>query len=167
MEVGSCRGGGAPVNAIDSPQERAVAMNLRIAQAGDARELVTLFEQLGYACASSELSERIATRVDHLRSEIFVAEERAAIVGVIVLNIILPIHEAGKWGVVSALVVNESARGKGIGTALLEHAELHAKKSGCTKIELSSNESRTEAHAFYEKNGLVEMRKRFVKRHAS
>jgi GNAT superfamily N-acetyltransferase len=138
-------------------------MKLRSAQVQDADELTRLFEQLGYVCTPSELKERIASRVDHIHNEIFVAEVEGAIVGAIAFSTLLPIHEPGKWGLISALVVNESIRGKGIGDALLAHTEHHAKKSGCTQIELSSSESRKKAHAFYEKNGFVEKRKRFLR----
>ncbi|HVL77314.1 MAG TPA: GNAT family N-acetyltransferase [Noviherbaspirillum sp.] len=137
-------------------------MKLRSAHAGDAEKLAKLFEQLGYACSTSELVERMASRVNS-HNEIFVAEISEDVVGVVVFNIVLPVHESGKWCVVSALVVDESVRGKGIGAALLAHVKLHAMRLGCTQIELSSNESRKEAHAFYESNGFAEKRKRFVR----
>jgi len=137
-------------------------MNLRTAQVKDAEDLAKLFGQLGYACSPSELIERLGNRVDG-HNEIFVAEVGEGVVGVIVFNTLLPIHEPGKWGVVSALVVNESVRGQGVGAALLAHIELHARQLGCNQMELSSNESRKEAHAFYEKNGFTEKRKRFVR----
>ena len=137
-------------------------MKLRSANVEDAEKLAKLFGQLGYACSPSELTERMNARVN-THNEIFVAEISEAVVGVLVFNTLLPVHVAGKWGVVSALVVDESVRGKGIGAALLAHVELHAKRQGCTQIELSSNESRTQAHAFYERNGFAEKRKRFVR----
>jgi len=137
-------------------------MKLRSANVEDAEKLAKLFGQLGYACSPSELTERMNARVN-AHNEIFVAEISEAVVGVLVFNTLLPVHVPGKWGVVSALVVDESVRGKGIGAALLAYVELHAKRQGCTHIELSSNESRTEAHAFYESNGFAEKRKRFVR----
>lgn len=137
-------------------------MKLRSANVEDAEKLAKLFGQLGYACSPSELTERMNARVN-THNEIFVAEISETVVGVLVFNTLLPVHVPGKWGVVSALVVDESVRGKGIGAALLAHVELHAKRQGCTQIELSSNESRTQAHAFYERNGFAEKRKRFVR----
>ena len=137
-------------------------MKLRSAQVRDAENLAKLFGQLGYACSPADLIEHMGSKVNP-HTEVFVAEVGEGVVGVVVFNALLPIHESGKWGVVSALVVNESVRGKRIGAALLAHVESHAKQLGCTQIELSSSESRKEAHAFYESNGFAEKRKRFVR----
>ncbi|MCU6434843.1 GNAT family N-acetyltransferase [Undibacterium sp. Jales W-56] len=138
-------------------------MNIRIAQSQDAEKLTGLFNQLGYVSVSSEIATRIVTRTDTASSIMFVAEEGSTIVGMIALHINFPFHESGKWGVISAFVVSDSARSKGIGAMLLRHAEFHAKSAGCTQIELSSSEARIRAHEFYEKNGYSEKRKRFVK----
>ncbi|HDT6511720.1 TPA: GNAT family N-acetyltransferase [Klebsiella aerogenes] len=93
-----------------------------------------------------------------------VAEAEQQVCGVIVVNFITPVHENGLWALISALVINESARGTGIGQKLLIAAEQHALDKGCTQIELSSSEKRVRAHNFYENNGYKEVRKRFVKR---
>jgi ribosomal protein S18 acetylase RimI-like enzyme len=137
-------------------------MYARIAQNQDVNELGKLFNQLDYSSPMSEIIERMANRIDHVHNEGFVAVINATIVGVIALNITLPIHKTGKWAVISALAVGKSVRGTGVGTTLLKHAELYAQKSGCTQIRLSSSESRAKARAFYQRHGFVEMRKRFA-----
>ena len=50
--------------------------------------------------------------------------------------------------------VDEAARGKGIGTALLDHVEAYAKEIGCTSISLNVWSFNDAARAFYEKHGM-------------
>jgi GNAT superfamily N-acetyltransferase len=54
---------------------------------------------------------------------------------------------------VKALVVHEGSRGKGVGTALLAHAETWAREIGLSRVYVRSSISRTEAHAFYLRRG--------------
>jgi GNAT superfamily N-acetyltransferase len=51
------------------------------------------------------------------------------------------------------MIVDDSLRGKGIGSSLLEKAFDIAKLMGCKKIELDSGFPREKAHKFYEKIG--------------
>jgi GNAT superfamily N-acetyltransferase len=50
-------------------------------------------------------------------------------------------------------VVDEQARGAGVGRALMARAEQWARDHGCVAVTLRTNVVRTEAHAFYEKLG--------------
>ena len=52
-----------------------------------------------------------------------------------------------------ALVVEETARGSGVGRKLMEFAELWALDRGSSSIALSSHISRFDAHAFYQRLG--------------
>jgi ribosomal protein S18 acetylase RimI-like enzyme len=47
------------------------------------------------------------------------------------------------------VIVDEERRGEGIGKKMMIHAIRHAKKSGVTKIELTSHPSRVEANNLY------------------
>jgi GNAT superfamily N-acetyltransferase len=58
-------------------------------------------------------------------------------------------HLAPAWGLISALVVDEGARGGGIGALLLAAAEQRAAALGCGQLELSSSLKREGAHRFY------------------
>jgi|SRR5476649_1473766 len=94
---------------------------------------------------------------------VLVVEVEEKVCGVVVINLIYPIHETGAWCVTSALAIDEIYRGGGIGHKLFSEAERIAIDIGCTQTELSSNESRTKTHNFYQNNGYREVRKRFVK----
>jgi GNAT superfamily N-acetyltransferase len=138
-------------------------MKIRIAEQGDANDLVPLFEQLGYACSAGEIASRIAQQITPGRDTVLVAEGDGSVCGVIALHVHSPIHETGKWALISSFVVDESVRGHGVGAKLLKAAEQHALALGCTQVELSSSEARVRAHAFYEQYGYSEKRKRFVR----
>lgn len=135
---------------------------IRTAALNDIPSLHTLFMQLGYQTDPENLKRHINDAKPSFT--MLVAEAEQQVCGVIVANFITPVHENGLWALISALVINESARGTGIGQKLLIAAEQHALDKGCTQIELSSSEKRVRAHNFYENNGYKEIRKRFVKR---
>lgn len=54
---------------------------------------------------------------------------------------------------VSSLIVRRECRGRGVGTALLDHALACAKSRGCKAVTLDSGLPRTAAHTFYEHYG--------------
>lgn len=134
---------------------------IRAAGVNDISSLQTLFQQLGYQTDPENLKRHINEATNSFK--VLVAEAEQGVCGVIVVNFITPVHEPGLWALISALVINESARGTGIGQQLLIAAERLALEKGCTQIELSSSERRVRAHNFYENNGYKEVRKRFVK----
>jgi GNAT superfamily N-acetyltransferase len=51
------------------------------------------------------------------------------------------------------VAVHPLSQGEGIGSALMAAAMQRARVAGCYKLALSSNASRTAAHAFYERLG--------------
>lgn len=134
---------------------------IRAAELKDISSLKKLFLQLGYQTSSESLKLRI--NEVHNSLSILVAELDKEICGVVVVNFITPVHENGLWALISALVIDESSRGAGIGQKLLLASERIALDKRCSQIELSSSERRLRAHKFYESNGYKEVRKRFVK----
>ena len=142
------------------------AIPVRDAGPADAEALAALFGQLGYPACADEVRVRLAARSGpcaHNFARTLVAEHAGVVAGVIVLNLIEPVHVPGRWAMVSALVVDAALRGAGVGARLLDEAEQYARGQGCSRIELSSSEGRTGAHLFYERQGYGEVRKRFVK----
>jgi GNAT superfamily N-acetyltransferase len=122
-----------------------------------------LFGQLGYPTTAETLRVRAAANERDPAVKVLVAEDCERVVGVLVVHLLTPWHEDTRWAVVSALVVDNSARSKGTGALLLHEAETFARAMGCSHLELSSSEARLRAHAFYERAGFREVRKRFVK----
>ncbi|MFM5352043.1 GNAT family N-acetyltransferase [Aeromonas dhakensis] len=140
--------------------EQEIAM-IRPACAEDTAAMADLFGQLGYPVSPQALEERWLTP-DPAR-EVLVACLDERIAGVLVWHWLNPLHVAPEWGLISALVVDEGARGRGVGAALLVAAEKRVRAQGCSQLELSSSLRREGAHRFYLAQGYVERPKRFVK----
>lgn len=136
-------------------------ISIRAAELEDIPSLKQLFLQLGYETEHAILEQRLRDQHDTLCT--LVAESEKEVCGVIVINFIMPVHENNLWALISALVIDESLRGQGVGQQLLIASERIAAIKRCSQIELSSNETRVKAHKFYENNGYKEVRKRFVK----
>ncbi|WP_108663246.1 GNAT family N-acetyltransferase [Acuticoccus kandeliae] len=67
------------------------------------------------------------------------------------------LHGLSRQGAVRALIegvrVASSARGGGIGAELVAHLVAMAREGGAAMVQLTSDKSRTRAHAFYERLG--------------
>ena len=81
------------------------------------------------------------------------AEEDGKVIGFCALSIINNFWKEGYIAYVYAMIVDDSFRGKGIGTSLLRKAFEVVTLLGCKKIELDSGFHRETAHKFYEKIG--------------
>jgi GNAT superfamily N-acetyltransferase len=81
---------------------------------------------------------------------VLVAEnERGDVVGVVTVHLFHTLHEDGPSAWLTALVVEEKARGEGVGSALVARAEEWAIEHGAGRISLTSALRRERAHEFY------------------
>jgi len=87
-------------------------------------------------------------------ADVTVAEEAGAIVGVLVLGI------TDQGFVIDNVAVHPSGQGRGLGRALLEHAEAAARQAGFDSIYLYTHEQMTENLALYTRIGYVEYDRR-------
>jgi len=92
-----------------------------------------------------------------------VAEQDGSVVGFLSFDSEPAFHREGRIGTITAMCVDENARGKGIGRKLIEQAEDFAKESGCIRVAVASGLQRHETHRFYLDLGYEEKTKRFVK----
>jgi ribosomal protein S18 acetylase RimI-like enzyme len=131
---------------------------LRPASAADAARLTELVQ-----AAYGHYVERLGgpprpltdDYADVVRSQrVVVAERSGQIVGLIVL-------QASEEGfVVDNVAVDPAHQGTGVGRALLEHAELAARREGFDAIHLYTHERMTENLALYRRVGYVEYDRR-------
>ncbi|MGX2041746.1 GNAT family N-acetyltransferase [Methylocaldum sp. MU1018] len=142
-------------------------MTVRPAASSDCERLVPLFRQLGYAIDASELRTGLLAYDGSDSDLALVGEIGAAVVGTIVLHIVAPLHERGKWGRISALVIDENIRRRSLETELLKAADDFFVGRGCDRVELTRSDRRLEAHRFYLANGYEIRSKHFVKRYPS
>lgn len=85
-----------------------------------------------------------------------VAERDGRPVGVLQLSVIPGLSRRGTTrSVIEAVRVHGDARGTGLGTALMEWAIEESRRLGCTLVQLTSDNARTEAHRFYERLGFT------------
>ena len=128
------------------------AASVRQAVEADLEGLASLCAQLGYEAPLPELASRLSKLLDDPRSDVFVAETEG-LVGLATLYYVPVVHEPGSWARLTALVVDEAERGRGVGAALIDSAERAARARGCSRIEATSAVHRSGAHQFYERHG--------------
>ena len=132
-------------------------LTIRPPEADDGSAIAHLFTQLGYPAEGADVTARLLA--PDPASVVLLASQGDKVVGVLVWHKLAPLHVAPAWGLISALVVDEGARG----AALLKEAEQMARAAGCAQLELSSSLKREAAHRFYLAQHYQERPKRFVK----
>jgi GNAT superfamily N-acetyltransferase len=131
-------------------------VTIRPAVPDDAASIVPLLAALGYPDSQTDsVHKRLEVWSAETRSRVLVAERDGVVVGLLALSAIPFIERDGWWGRVVALVTAESVRGQGVGRELMAHAEELAREFGCVRMEVTSANRRTGAHAFYERIGYV------------
>jgi aminoglycoside 6'-N-acetyltransferase I len=113
---------------------------------GAIRELV---RQLGYELPIATLAATVARLLAEPDHNVLVAAEGDALLGVMALHWAPLLQYEAPAARIMTLVVDELARGKGVGKLLVDHAARIAAEQGCATLELTSGLQRKEAHAFY------------------
>ena len=137
-------------------------MLIRDARAQDSPSLARLLDQLGYPSSAEDVERRLRRLAD-AGDSVLVAEENGAVVGLAGLHVSRSLEHDSDAGKVSAIVVDEAHRRRGIGQALLEAVEREARARGCGLLFLTTAERRKDAHEFYRRIGLEETGRRFAK----
>ena len=140
-----------------------VGVVVRDATAADAGVLVGLLEQLGYPASGDRIAERLHQLSVSSADRVFVAEVDGATAGLASMQIGLAIERDWPVAKLSALVVDERFRHRGVGQALVAAVEAEARRRGCGFVFLTSANRRADAHAFYRRLGYDETGRRFVK----
>ena len=138
-------------------------IRIRTPQAGDAEVVARLVTQLGYASEPAQVAARLTHLEGHPDIRAYVAERDGMVLGMIGLMVFPAFHRDGLHGYVTALVVDENARGSGIGAALLAASESWFKERGAKRVNLTTALYREEAHGFYERLGYTFTGKRYTK----
>ena len=85
---------------------------------------------------------------------IYVAEVDGHVVGTFMLTFIRHLMRQGALvAQIEAVRVDASRRGRGIGAAMMRWAIDEAGRRGCSRMQLTTNKSRKDAHRFYEHLG--------------
>jgi ribosomal protein S18 acetylase RimI-like enzyme len=87
---------------------------------------------------------------------ILVADRAGEIIGCLQFTIIPGLSRRGaKRGQIEGVRVAADSRGLGLGERMLRHAIDLARDAGCALVQLTSDNSRADAHRFYERLGFV------------
>jgi GNAT superfamily N-acetyltransferase len=136
-----------------------VQVTLRKALLDDAETVHSLVRELGYP----ELDDQtfgvgFEAVLANPTQQALVAEVDGQVVGFMSLNIKPQVRLAGLLATIDELVVTESARGRGVGKALVEFAKAVAVRVGAGRLELHTARKRASyERGFYTKNGFAEI----------
>jgi GNAT superfamily N-acetyltransferase len=136
---------------------------LRDAKPGDAPRLVELIHELGHEIDEKRVRRNLAA-LKKTGETPLVAAVGKQLVGMCGVGRRVVIHRPAPLGRITALVVTREAQGHGIGKMLVEAAEAWMRKGGCQLVEVTSNDRRAEAHAFYRRLGYERSSIRFFKK---
>lgn len=107
-------------------------------------------------------AEQVGSRIAAMRvgsdNEVWLAtDERGALLGYAQFG---PVYLLGREPCyeIMQLLVDDTARGRGVGTAMLVEIEKIVRGRGFKTIRLSSRFDRVDAHRFYRKNGYAEFK---------
>jgi GNAT superfamily N-acetyltransferase len=149
---------------VGRAQAPADAATVRAAATGDAFDVATLLEILGYPCSRDEAAERIAFVLGDPRQHLLLAEIQGHACGLVALDLRYSLTRGKDQARITALVVLPDQCRQGLGRRLLREVEGIARRAGATRIEVTSNARRSDAHAFYHRCGYADGSLHFFKR---
>lgn len=138
--------------------DRNSGLVIREAEESDLSDVLDLYAQLGQdngdvlpVSDAMEIFGKMKTYPDY---RLYVATYGGKAVGSFTLLVMDNLaHLGAPSAVLEDVVVRETLRGQGVGTAMMAFAGSLARAKGCYKLAFSSNKNRTRAHGFYEKLG--------------
>jgi GNAT superfamily N-acetyltransferase len=135
---------------------------IRTALASDAAVLTALLVELDCTVTETEVERRLARLIESPSDRVFAAELDGTVVGLLGMHLARLLH-SDRFARITAFIVTEAHRGRGVGEALLREAEAWALARGCTQIEVTSGDHHAASHGFYERHGYRLDDRRFVK----
>ena len=136
---------------------------LRDARPADAARIVDLIHQLGHPIDEKQVRTNLAA-LKKAGELPLVATLDKSVIGLVGVHRMITVHRDAPVGRIPVLVVSEKARGHGVGRLLVDAAEQWCRKQGCKLIEVTSNDRRADAHAFYRHLGYERTSIRFFKK---
>ena len=141
---------------------RARGVAIRRATLDDAAELARLLTPLGYPASPDDIRDRWPA-FEREGNVALVVDDGASLAGIITLHRTAVLHRPKPVGRITSLAVDEAARGRGHGRALVDAAERELRDQGCGQVEVTSHMRREDAHAFYLHLGYERTSYRFFK----
>jgi GNAT superfamily N-acetyltransferase len=136
---------------------------LRDAKPSDAPRLAELIHELGHEIGEKQVRKNLAA-LKKAGEVPLVATVDKSVVGLIGRHRMMTVHRPARVGRIPVLVVAKDAQGLGIGRMLVDAVEQWCRDKGCQLIEVTSNDRRATAHAFYRHLGYERSSIRFFKK---
>jgi len=136
---------------------------IRDAKPSDAPHLVELIHFLGHEIDENAVRKNLRTLKKSGELPL-VATLGKDVVGMVGRHAMVTVHRPGPVGRIPVLVVAKEAQGLKLGRMLVEAVEQWCRKKGCQIVEVTSNDRRAEAHAFYRHMGYERSSIRFFKK---
>ena len=136
-------------------------VEIRGAVPADAADVARLIGQLGYPYPPQDAADRLAAVMRDGQGTLLVASDWGPLLGLIALHWCPMLQNVKPVARITTLVVDEEARGRGVGRLLLKAGAQAARQAGCDDLELTSGLKRAGAHAFYRAQGFTDTALRF------
>lgn len=136
---------------------------IRDAKPSDAARIAELIGQLEHEIDEKSVSKNLR-KLKKAAELPLVATLDKKVVGLIGRHLMVTVHRPAPVGRIPVLVVASEARGQDIGRMLVEAVEQWCRDEGCQLIEVTSNDRRAAAHAFYRHMGYERSSIRFFKK---
>jgi len=145
------------------PPPKPKAPKLREAKPSDAERIVELIHELGHEIDEKHVRKNLKAlaKADELP---IVATLDKEVIGLVGIHRMTTIHRPAPVGRIPVLIVTKDVQGLGIGRMLVDEVERRLKKAGCQIVEVTSNDRRGAAHAFYRHLGYERTSIRFFKK---
>ena len=121
-----------------------------------------LVAELGYERPAAEAAAAVAAIGPNER--VVVADLDGAVRGFASAAVVPFFHDGSRRLRLTAIAVAPSYRGRGLGRSLVSALEGWGRERGCSLVEVTSAESRADAHAAYRALGFAEAPRRFTRR---
>jgi ribosomal protein S18 acetylase RimI-like enzyme len=135
-----------------------MTVQIRPAQSGDASTIVQLIIEL--AESGGERSPISKAYVDACLAQrnncVLLAEEQGLVAGLISYSVGPDLYHAANTCLIEELVVRATARGRGVGSALIEEVVRQAAAQKCAEVGVSTLKENERAIAFYKRHGFVD-----------
>jgi ribosomal protein S18 acetylase RimI-like enzyme len=136
---------------------------IRDAKPSDVPRLLELIHELGHEIDEKALRKNLKALTKAGEAPLVATLDRI-VAGMCGISRRVVIHRPAPLGRITALVVAKEAQEHGIGRMLVEAAEEWMRKGGCKLVEVTSNDRRAAAHAFYRHMGYERSSIRFFKK---
>jgi GNAT superfamily N-acetyltransferase len=119
----------------------------------DAAAIAQLMTELGYPATAGQIPARLEALAFDPSTVVWVGELDGDVVALGTGKVFAVINADGPTAQLTALVVAERVRGRGVGREMVRAAEEWARARGATRLTLTSAVHRERAHEFYKRLG--------------